>query len=271
MKIGYFLSIMLILQSTTSIHAMAGRVCNLLRNSSMLLPTLTNHTAPLFARSLHATKNISLPSYRLFQQKPRPQSFNRNFLTATAGLGLWGHNRLNSMTVHAQEEELECSKEVTSLSYQFSTYLKKDNLKEAQASLFNMANNLKNKDDYLVLAYHTNEFLKKAESALIYAALDEKKETAEQSIKMHIMRILMANGMIKSIQESERLTIPETYWNLFSAVKKSNLIKKIYLDEISQLESDIIYDNTKNAPTAHNKILLKILNTIKAILNGEIE
>lgn len=262
MKIGYFLSIMLILQSTTSIHAMAGRVCNLLRNSSMLLPRLTNHTAPLFARSLHATKNISLPSYRLFQQKPRPQNFNRNFLIATAGLSLWGHNRLNSMTVHAQEEELKYSKEMTELYQQFEGHLKEKNIKDAAIALHNMRGKLKEDGDCNILAYTTNRYLVVTKDLMIKEAIRSPKNQIENLLNIHISFVIMANGSMNNIEKNRYIVqFPAVSADIFLAIREHKEAKQNFLKVLERMESQ----------SNRDEVFIEVIKTIKAILNGEIQ
>lgn len=266
MKTGYFLSIVLALQCTMPMHGMS-RACYQAITRSKLLPTLTKHTS-LFPKSFCATtptKNISLPSYRLFQQTLRPQNFSRTSLIAATGLSLWGYNTLSSMTVHAQEEQLQCSKEMVDLSHKFEVNFLRNNLIEAQRLLFDMANNLKNDDDYKILKQQTNQFLSQAEPIFIAGIPQEKPE----GIKLHICRILMANGMLKLIIETEEILIPKPYTNFFLAIKENHSIKEMYLNTIRQLESDVISDNTKHIPTVHNEMLLKLYGMIKAILNSE--
>lgn len=247
------------------------RVCKGAMNvfNRTFLPTLSKRT-PLFVKLLQTSvpnKNISFLSQRLSQHTPYQKSFNKNFLITGAGISLWSFNKLNSMTVHAQENTPKCSKEIRDLSMQFEDHLKANNLIKAQQSLFTMADNLKEDGDYTLLKEDTNQFLNKTESILIEGIPQEKPE----GLKLHILRILMANGMTKSIIEAKKILIPQPYAKFFLALKEHDNLKEKYLNKISELESAVNFDNTKNTPTANNKALLTLLGMIKAILNGEIQ
>jgi hypothetical protein len=223
----------------------------------MLLPTLTKRTAPLFAKSLRTTipaQNISLATANA-KQIPQYNTLKASLLTAVAGL--WGYNKIDSLTVHAQEEQLKYSKEMKDLFQQFKDHLQTNNTTGAATALRNMTNRLKEDGDCKILAYSTNQYLMAAKALMIKEAIESPKNQIESLLNIHICFVVMANGSMKNIEKNGyHIKFPDASADVFEEIRKHKETRQNFLEIIEKMESE----------SNKNEVFKEITKTMKKLL-----
>jgi hypothetical protein len=220
----------------------------------MLLPTFANRTAPLFAKSFHTTRNIFLSTANT-KQTSHYNALKASLLTVTAGL--WGYNKINSMTVFAQEEKPKYSKEMVDLFQQFKYHLQKNNATGAATALRNMTNRLKEDDDCKILAYSTNQYLMAAKALMIKEAIEAPKNQIESLLNIHICFVVMANGSMKAIEKNGyHIEFPDASADIFLAIRKHKEARQNFLEIIEKMESE----------SNKNEVFKEITKTMKKLL-----